>query len=332
VRRAADLPAESVEELRTRARKWVAPAILLAAVLFPAVQSDDFQLRVLTLAVLYAALAMSLVISLGYAGLFNMSQGTFFGLGAYTTAIVMTELEQSFLVASAAAVAVATLAGLLLGATSIRVRGDYWALVSMAFTVGTFEAITNSKGLTGGLDGYFGIPVASIGGFALDTPVRYYYTAVAVALITYVVVRRVTRSFAGRAMLASKADPAAAAMLGVDPTAFRLLSMAIGSGLAGLAGSALVVVSPFIHPSSFDLLPSFNITIFAVVGGSTSLVGAGAAAVFLTYIVEQYRSLSDYQLMIYGAALLAAIAVRSGIAASAVRTLAARLRRGRARV
>jgi branched-chain amino acid transport system permease protein len=277
------------------------------------VQLDVFTLRLLTLSWLLGSLAVGLSLSLGYAGIFNMSQGTFYGIGAYTAAIIVTRFQLPYELAILGSAVVAGAMGLLLGLTTLRIRGDYWSLVSMAFTVGLVKVLENWKPVTNGKDGYVGIPVLSAFGVTLNNGVRFYYASFVVLIVSFTVVHILTRSFAGRAMLATRYDETAAAMMGISPLYYKLLALAIGSAIAGLAGSCLIAVSGYIHPNDFGLLPSFAVTLFVIVGGSTSLIGAVIAATFLTLVIEEFRILTDFQYLIYGTAILVGIFLRAGV-------------------
>lgn len=289
---------------------------------FPhAPSTSAFDLRVLTLAWLLASLTAGLTISVGYAGLFNVSQASFYGLGAYTTALLTGGVGVPFELAILASVIVTAAVGWVLATTTLRVRGDYWILVSMAFTVALFEVLKNWSSLTGGLEGYFDIPKLLLVGIPLDDPITLYYCALGVLLVAYACSYLVARSFVGRAMLSTKYDPQASAMMGVSQSRYRLLAVTFSSAIAGLAGAFLTAVSAFIQPTTFDLLPSFDILIFVIVGGITSILGGIAAAVFFTVLIESFRSLADYQSLIYGFALMFAVFAANGVFRRPVRTL-----------
>jgi branched-chain amino acid transport system permease protein len=294
-------------------------ALGVLAFFVPLFVTNVYDLRVLTVALMLGALTLGNTLSLGYAGIFNLSQGTFYGLGAYTTAILVARHGVPFELAALAGAAVGMAAGLLLGAISLRVRGDYVSLVSLALTECVFEVFQNWDRVTGGLSGFFGIPNQVVLGIHLMSFEDYYYAALVATSICFIIVWRTAHSFAGRAMLSVRYDEVGASMMGVAPARFRLLAMAISGGTAGFIGAFLVATTLFISPESFDLLPSFNIAIFAIVGGSTSLLGGVIAAVFLTYIVNVDTTISNYELLIYGAALLLSIFVGVGMFSEYVR-------------
>jgi branched-chain amino acid transport system permease protein len=305
------LAVRALRLVRTRAALPVAGLAVAAAL--PGYSADYFFLHVLTVSWLLATLTVGLNVGIGYAGIFNMSQGTIYGVGAYIAAILVTRQGLPLEVAALGAMAVTGLLGWVLGLTTLRVRGDYWALVSMAFTLGAVKIFENWREVTGGRDGYVGIPRLAFFGLDLADSVRAYYVALAALAVVYVLVRRIGRSFAGRAMLATRYDDTAARMMGVSPAYFKLLAMTVTSAIAGFAGALLVGVNQLILPKDFSFLPSFNIMLFVIVGGLTSLGGAVVAATFLTYVTEQYRELTDFRLLILGTALTLAVFVRNGV-------------------
>jgi branched-chain amino acid transport system permease protein len=288
----------------------LALAVLAAA---PLLVDDVYLLRVLTVCCLLSALAIGAVISFGYAGLPNVSQGTFYGIGAYVAAIAVTKHGIPFELAIVIAIAAAALLGAGVGLTTIRISGDYWWLVSMAFTVVVARALYVWEPVTGGVNGYVGIPEVSFLHIDLNTPTTFYYGGLFVLVIAFAASWSLVHSFVGRAFLAVNKDESAASMFGIWIPYFKVLALAFSAGLAGLAGAFLIAITGYIHPSGFDLTPSFNITLFAIVGGIRSLYGAIVATTLLTFITEEYRALVDYELLFYGGAVLLAIFVRAGV-------------------
>ncbi len=304
-------------------------ALSAAAALAGAVMSSQFQLQVLTVAFLNAALAGGLVVAFGYCGLLNLSHGTFYGMGAYATALLITDHGFSFLSAALVAMAVGALGGLLLGAASLRISGDFFALVSLAFTGAMFEVMQDWTAVTRGREGFFGIPPVSVLGVSLDNFKSAYFAVLALLVVTYLVVRRFARTFAGRAMLAVRFDELAARAMGVNVPFTKLLAMAFSSALAGLAGAFLTATVLFIQPSDFDIISSFNISLWVIIGGMASLPGAVIVGGVLAFVTEEFRSLSDYRVGLMGVIVLAAVYFRGGVVSDLVTTRVARRRAGR---
>jgi branched-chain amino acid transport system permease protein len=287
--------------------------VLVAAIVAPMFITSAFHLQVLTVACLNGALAAGLMVSLGYAGLLNFSHGTFYGIGAYVTAILVTSHGWGLETAALAAAGMGGVAGLALGAVSLRVGGDYFVLVSLAFTVAVFEVMQNWVGLTRGREGFFGIPPQSLFGIAINNFERGYYAALFVLVLTVVIVWRFGRTFATRAMLAVRFDEAAAAASGIDVRFTKLLAMALSSALAGLCGSVLVATLLFIRPGDFDLLKSWDISLWVIIGGMASLPGVVGSAFLLAIVTEGFRSLADYRIGLMGLLVLIAVFLRGGV-------------------
>jgi branched-chain amino acid transport system permease protein len=303
-----------------RIARSATPVVFAIALLLPLFETDILRLRILTVAWLLSTLAMGATLSLGFGGLFNMSQGTFYGIGAYTTANMVGKSHLPFELAFVVSTAVAAMVGLALALTSLRVRGDLWALVSMAFTVSVVKVFENLEPITNGKDG-ISVPFQSVLGIPIDTPQRFYYLALGLTLVSFVLLTRLAKSFQGRAMLAATEDDVASAMMGVSLVQVKLGSLAVAAGLAGAAGSVLMATTLFVTPSSFEFLRSFDVMLFAIVGGVGSFLGSILAVVFLTFVTEAFRGVSEYRLGVYGLALLGAIFLRTGVFGDAFRRL-----------
>lgn len=306
--------------LGARARHPRAGPIALCslAAAFPLVQQDPFRLRILTVGWLLASLAIGAGFTLARAGLFNMSQGTLHGIGAYATFNSVDRFGFPFELAVVVAAVAGGLAGALLALTSLRVRNDLWALMSMAFTVGMIDLFKNLEPVTNGKDGA-GISFQSFAGVAIDSPTRFYYAALGVLVLSMVVIGQIGRTPMGLGFLASASDERMAAMLGVSTNLARIGTLVVSGALAGIAGAFLLATTLFVTPGSFDFLRSFDLVLFAIVGGVLSMTGTAAVAAALVYVTEAFRSVTEYRLGIYGIALLGAIGLRSGAAGRLLR-------------
>jgi branched-chain amino acid transport system permease protein len=301
----------------------VAAAVLIGLPIF--VQSL-FTLQLFMLAFINAAATAGLVVSFGYAGLLNLSQATFVGVGAYTTAALVTDHGFPFEIAVLCAMGSAALAGLVLGLASLRVHGDYFSLVSLAFTLAGGQVFANWVAVTRGPEGFFGIPEVSFLGLSIDPGITAYFAGLALLGLAVVVAWAVLRTFAGRAMLSVRYDPIAASANGVSVAATRMLALAIGSAIAGAAGAVQVATIRFISPGDFDLISGFNIMVWVIIGGMTSLTGAVITAGAITIITGEFLQLNEYRLLMYSLVVLAAVLVRGGV----VRDVFARWRRSAA--
>lgn len=304
-------------------------AVLVVLVALPSLGLDDFRLRILTLAWLASTLTVGVTVSLGYAGLPNLSQATFYGVGAYATAILVDK-GLAFELAGVAAVLLSASVGALVSLTTTRIRGYYWALISLAFSQVGFVIFNNWKSLTRGADGFL-VPIVSFFGAPITTPAAYYYMSLGVLVVSFVAATNLTRFFVGRAMLAMSQDEPAAAMMGISASTFKFIAMTFSAAIGGLAGAAFSAVSVIITPNRFNFLESFTIVLFAIVGGSTSLLGGVMAATALIYLTESFRFLFDYRQFIYGTAVIVAVMLRVGVFASVANPIRTRLGRSAVR-
>lgn len=300
-------------------RTWAGPASLLAAAFVPLVITSPLRLQIFTVAFLNASVVASLVISLGYVGMLNLSQGTFYGLGAYTTAILVTDHGWSFTLALLAAAIVAGAGGVLLSVASVRVKGDYFVLVSLGTTIAVAQLLANLPDLTRGREGFFGLPPMSVLGLSFSSPVTAYYLCLGLLAVVCLCVYRVTRSFLGRAMLVVRYDDVAARSMGIPPFRIRVTAMMLSSALAGLSGAFLVGTLQFISPADFNFESSFIFSLYVIIGGMASLSGSVAVALVFTFINEAFRGLSDYSLGVVGFAVLLAVFLRAGVLTAVIR-------------
>ena len=295
------------------ALRYGAPFAIAIAFLAPLFIESRLTMQVLAIAYINAAVVAGLVLSLGYTGLLNLSQGTFYGLGAYTTAILVTDQGFGFLPAALCGMVVSGCAGMLLALASARVKGDYFVLVSLAITIAVAQLIANLPDLTGGREGFFGLPEMSVLGLRFDNPTHTYYVCVLLLAVVYLFVHRVTNSFLGRAMLVVRYDDVAARSMGISPFKIRAFALVLSSTIAGLAGAVLVGTLQFIRPTDFDFNPSFMFTLYVIIGGMASLSGAVIVATGFAVLNEQFTTISDYRIGVIGLVVLAVVFTRGGV-------------------
>jgi branched-chain amino acid transport system permease protein len=290
---------------------WGRRAVVLTVLLLaPLVVTDGYVLQVCSLGLLSAVLAMGVVVSYGRAGVPNMSQGTLFGVGAYMAANAMMHLHLPFPLAMLLGGVAGALVGALLGLTTLRVQGNYWWLITIAFTEVAYIVFNSWGPVTGGEGGLVGIPVATVGGVRIDGNRKYYYLGLVVTAVVYVVYRRFSHSRIGLATRAVGLDPLTSGGLGISPGGAKVTALALAGLGAGLAGACLPAITGYINAGNFSLTFSFSTMIFAIVGGLSGLEGSIVAAVGLTYLTSAITALVNFQLLIYGVVVLIALFLR----------------------
>jgi branched-chain amino acid transport system permease protein len=257
----------------------------------------------------YVLLAVGLNIVVGQAGLLDLGYVAFFAIGSYTMALLGTETSLDFWEILPIAVVTSAVSGVVLGAPTLRLRGDYLAIVTLGF--GEIIRISaNQSSFTGGPRGVSGIPhPPDIGHFSATTygvldPRPYYYLCLALIVLVIVVARRLERSRVGRAWAAIREDEDAAEMMGVPTFRYKVWAFAIGASIAGSAGALFAAKVIAITPDNFPLLLSILVLCAVVLGGSGNLVGVILGAFVVAYLPERFRNFANYRVLFFGAALV----------------------------
>lgn len=238
---------------------------------------------------IYAILALGLNIVTGYGGMLSLCQAAFFAIGAYTTAIMMSQAgDVSFWVLILMSGLLATVLGFVIGLPTIRLGGDYLAIATLGFAEITRNGILNWDSLTRGPMGITGIPRVSIFGFELN-PIEKTSYVILVWLfvgITYFILRRIMRSRLGRALEAIREDEVAAFSMGINTTKYKVFAFAIASFFGGIAGTFWSLYNQSVSPNTFTFMLSVMILCMVVLGGMGNHHGAILGAVLITVAGE----------------------------------------------
>jgi branched-chain amino acid transport system permease protein len=264
-------------------RVWIG---LLAAALcaFPFVASE-YWLYLACLVAINIASTTGLNLLTGYTGLVSLGQAAFMGLGAYTVAILQTRLGSPFVVNLLAGGAVAMLAGVLVGLPSLRVKGLYLAIATIAAGVIAHFMFSHFSSLTGGGSGLT-VPPARFFGIELDDSFKLYWVIVPVTVLMLLGAVNLFRTRIGRAFIAIRDRDISAEVLGISLLHYKLLSFAISSFYAGVAGGLFAYFFRAVTPESFPLLMSIFFLAAVIVGGMGSILGSILGAVFMTLVPE----------------------------------------------
>jgi branched-chain amino acid transport system permease protein len=319
---------------------WVALALLCYALplLEPPLISTpgvDFG-GVLFTVTIYCLVALGLNIVVGYAGLLDLGYVGFYAIGAYTAAILTSfHANWPLLAALPVAVAVTMVSGVLLGAPTLRVRGDYLAIVTLGFgeiiriTATNLEWLGDSRGISKiarppSLD-LFEIPHLYWDGwrplldpkdtttfveFGVIDQIPYYWLGLTVVIIVIFADRLIKNSRVGRAWEATREDEDAAELMGVPTFKFKLLAFSTGAFIGGLAGALYASRQSFINPLSFLLLFSILFLAAVVVGGQGNRWGVIVGAILVAYLPERFREFADFRVLVFGLALVVLATMR----------------------
>jgi branched-chain amino acid transport system permease protein len=271
---------------------------------------NNYVLDVLTLAWLYVVLALGLQITVGLAGLLDLGYASFYALGAYSYAVASTQLGVSFWLGLPLGALAAAACGVLLGVVTLRLRGDYLAIVTLGFIQIVHLVLVNWDSVTNGPNGILNVGRPQVGPITLATPPQFYYVTLTVALLAIVVNTRLRASRIGRALMAIRDDELAAEAVGVPTTRLKVLAFALGAGWAGVAGVCFAARYAFVSPESFTFFESVVILAMVVLGGMSSVMGVAAGAVIIVVLPELLRGVDDFRMFAFGAALVAMMAWR----------------------
>jgi branched-chain amino acid transport system permease protein len=271
---------------------------------------NDYYRDIMTLTCLYIVLALGLNIVVGQAGLLNLGYVAFYAVGAYTYAILSTTVGLSFWPGLVAGAASAALFALLVGLPTLRLRGDYFAIVTLGLGEITRIVLNNWDSLTGGPNGISGIGRPFLGRYELHTTLGYYYLILFIVVLAVFFMKRIMQSRIGRAWIAIREDEVAAEAMGIDTFKLKLLAFVIGSAWAGLAGVFFAGKMAFVSPESFTFFESVLILCMVVLGGMGSIPGIILGALLLITLPEVFREFQDFRMLAFGVALVAMMVFR----------------------
>jgi branched-chain amino acid transport system permease protein len=246
---------------------------------------------------------MGLNLTVGYAGQKSLGHAAFFGIGAYTVAILM-KAGVSFWIGLPVAMVECFVIGLILGFPALRVQTIYLAFATLGFNTAVWLVMRNEEGLTGGTFGINNIPRPSIAGLSLDGNLAYYYFILAVTLILAALLWGLLRSPWGKAFTALRDNPIRAESLGVDIQAYTLLSFAIGAVYAGIAGALFASLVQFIEPAPFTVGASIMMYLMVVVGGPGYFLGPLLGSAVGVLLPEWLRFAQAWYLFVFGVAVI----------------------------
>ncbi|WP_375304669.1 high-affinity branched-chain amino acid ABC transporter permease LivM [Bradyrhizobium sp. A11] len=303
--------------------RYLAPALLIFTVLVPVIFYDQRYILDLAILVLtYVMLGWGLNVVVGLAGLLDLGYVAFYAVGAYSYGLLATNFDWSFWICLPLAGILAAFWGVLLGFPVLRLRGDYLAIVTLAFGEIIRLVIINWQELTGGPNGVSGIPRPTFFGIPLDNSddglaarlgIEYspthriiflFYLILALALLTNWATIRLRRLPIGRAWEALREDEVACRALGINTTTTKLTAFATGAMFGGFAGAFFATRQGFISPESFTFQESALVLAIVVLGGMGSQLGVALAALAMIGGFELFRGLETYRMLVFGMAMV----------------------------
>ena len=260
--------------------------------------------------VIFSVVALSQDIILGKAGMFNMGQAMFFGMGAYATAILNSHYNWPLLATIPIAILMPVCIAILLAAPIVHLRGDYLLVVTIGFNIVFIQVLVNNLGgVTGGPNGIFGLEYLSLFGHELRSQVAVYYLAFAVLLLTLAIMLNLEKSKVGRALHYLREDPLAAESIGINTKLYKIFAFALGAGIAGLAGMVYATQYSAVSPEGFEFIQSVLFFSIVLVGGS-SIPGVLLGVFVMFVLPEIFREFSTWRFFVFGFAMILTMILR----------------------
>ena len=302
----------STPTTRTGVPRWRTAAVVIAIVVACALPlaADDYRVFQVTLVVIDAIALLGLNLLTGYGGQISLGHGAFFGIGAYTTAILVHRFGFPYWTTLPCAGAVCMVAGFLFGLPALRFDGLYLALATFALGV-VLPQVFKFRGiesLTGGVEGISLDKPHAPFGLPLSPDQWLYLLSLGVAAAGFLVARNIVRGPTGRAIVAIRDSPIAAASVGIDTAMYKSVTFGISALYTGVAGSLSALAVQFVGPDSFSAFLSISLLVGIVVGGLASLTGAIYGAIFIQFVPNVAGDLSKAAPgAVYGLVLLLSI-------------------------
>lgn len=302
---------------RPRDRRWerlnpfLIPAVVAILIAFPLVVSNGYIVHLAIMIGIYSILTLSINVVTGYTGQLSLGHAAFYGIGAYTSALLALRLSWPFLLTFPAAGVVAGVSGLIVGMPSLKASGFYLGMITLGFGEIARLVMLNWQSVTRGAMGLVGIPAPSFFGYEFSSLAPQFYLVTAMVAVTAWAVKALFASRHGQAMIAIREDEVAARAMGIDTGRYKLAAFGISAFFAGLAGALFAHYISFIGASNFTSSESFLMLSMAILGGCSipgSLLGAGV----FVLLPEMLRSLADYRLFINGLLLVLFMIFRPG--------------------
>jgi branched-chain amino acid transport system permease protein len=286
--------------------KRILPYLLfaLAIYLLPVLMAGSYWIHVLVIIGIYVIAAAGVDLLVGFAGQLSLCQASFFGMGAYASAILTTTHHFNPILAMVLGVAFTSLVAYGMGAPILRLKGYYLAIATLGFGLIVQSLFVTMAGYTGGPDGFRDIVPLTIAGFTFKTDSQYYYPIWTIAMVVLVLTRNIVRSRVGRALLALRGDEIAASSMGVDIARYKIQAFVLSAAYASLAGSLYAHANRFISPQIVDLSSSVDMIIMVVLGGIRTVFGVLIGTAIMKSIPELLEFFMDYQLITTGAILI----------------------------
>jgi branched-chain amino acid transport system permease protein len=274
--------------------------IMLLAILLPVISSNNlYIINIFVLTGIYVIVAVGLNLLTGYTGQISMGHAAFYGLGAYSSALLAANFGIPFWIGIIAGGVVAFIFGIIMGLPSVKLSDSYLALVTIGFSWIVRLVLVNWVPVTRGPSGVTAIPAPSIGKF-LFQGISYYYLVLVFCCLAILVAYRLINSRVGRAFIAIRENSVAAEAMGINTYKYKLIGFAVSAAFAGVAGVLYAHAVSYISPDTFTFDQSVMFLTMIMIGGLGNISGSIVGALLIGILPEYLRAFGDYQTAIYG--------------------------------
>lgn len=296
--------------MRYLSARWVGPVVWVLGLAVPFV-FDAGWISILSIFAIYAVVALSQDIVLGRAGMYDMGHAVYFGVGAYTTAILNTQFGWPILWTMPIAALFAAFVGAVLSAPIVKLRGDYLLVATIGFNMIFVLVLQNNfGGMTGGSDGIYGIGVPTIFGYPMMGVGPMFLVDWVLLGLVLVLINNLEHSRLGRVFRYLKQDELAATTLGVNARYYKILAFALGAAVAGAAGTLFASQLAVVSPGAFSFIESVTLFAIVLVGGQASIPGVLLGTVLMFVVPQVFRDLAEYRYLVFGIAMIVVMVVR----------------------
>lgn len=290
--------------------KFFAFAALIFAA--PSVFNGGYLMNVLVFVGINTMLAIGLNLLLGYAGQISLGHAGFFGLGAYLSGVMTVTYAWNPWLAMPVAAACVGILAFVIGFPILKLKGHYLAMATLGMGIIMYIVFNETVDLTGGPSGLSGVPNISIGSLTFDSDIKNYYLIWSFTLALILLTLNLANSRVGRALRAVHDSEVAAQVMGVNARLLKVQIFALSAIISSIAGSLYAHTMTFLSPASFGFNFSVELLTMVVIGGLGSIYGSFLGAALLTLLPEFLRSAHDYDIIIYGALLMAMVMYMPG--------------------
>jgi len=253
---------------------------------------------------LYSLITIGLSLFMGYTGQISLGHAAFFGIGAYSSAILTTSVELNPWLAMLLGMLASGLIALLVGGPSLKLKGHYLAMATLAFGIIFFIIFNEEIDYTGGPDG-MDVPLLTLFDFEFQGEIIFYYLVWTITIAVFIFSVNLIQSRVGRALRAIHAGEPAAAAMGINVTAYKIKIFVFSAVLASLAGSLFGHYMEFVSPASFSVVFSIELLIMLMFGGIHHIWGAIIGAIIVTFLSNEFlHAVEEYETLVFGGILL----------------------------